>query len=164
MKRNGISILSLTDALCPFLADTTPCLSYKLPKSDGSDYKPPYCPGARCGTCYTITNPKNGKKITVQIIDACPANTAFNYCKTIATNDADIVGPRDSLLKRDKTSPSSHGVPMACHKLPCGSADVNSLDIDTSAYAMLSDDGEGYQSGVTPNLNIKITSNPSCSV
>ncbi|KAL8811935.1 MAG: hypothetical protein Q9200_001403 [Gallowayella weberi] len=126
----------------PSSTTAQPNLSYKLPKSDGSDYKPPFCPGARCGTCYTVTNPRNGNKVTVQIIDACPANTAFNYCKGFATNSKDIVEPRDR----------------------CGDPGTNSLDLDESAYSKLSDDGEGYQAGQTPNLDITIEANPNCKI
>lgn len=90
---------------------------------DGSDYKPPFCPGARCGTCYTVTNAQIQKRITIWIIDACPAKTALNYCKAFATNPNDVVPKEEQ----------------------CGTAGVNSLDIDTSAYRTLSD-GKGYQS------------------
>ncbi|KAL8684712.1 MAG: hypothetical protein Q9224_006173, partial [Gallowayella concinna] len=75
------------------------------------------------------------------IIDACPANTAFNYCKAFATNGMDIVEPRDR----------------------CGDPGTNNLDLDESAYSKLSDDGQGYQAGKTPNLDITIEANPNCS-
>ncbi|KAL8713911.1 MAG: hypothetical protein Q9220_002057 [cf. Caloplaca sp. 1 TL-2023] len=133
--------LHIANCILPTCSTTPqPGVSYKLPKADGSDYKPPFCPGARCGKCYTVTNPSNQKKITIQIIDACPAYTAFNYCKALAKDPKDIVQPKDR----------------------CGDANTNSLDIDTSAYAKLSDSGQGYESGMTPNLNVMISDNPGC--
>ncbi|KAL8739198.1 MAG: hypothetical protein Q9181_000089 [Wetmoreana brouardii] len=120
-------------SVCTVQKDGNP---FKLPSDDMNSpdfYKPPFCSGARCGTCYTITNTDNQKKVTVQILDACPAQTAWNYCKTtIAANQR------------------------------CGDPDTNQVDIDLAAYPALTD-GQTYQSGKTPNLNIKITDNPSCS-
>ncbi|KAI4186613.1 MAG: hypothetical protein L6R41_003370 [Letrouitia leprolyta] len=104
---------------------------YKLPTYDS--YHAPFCPGAPCGKCYTITNKANQKKITVQIIDACPADTAWNYCKAPAVE------------------PSQR----------CADPNTNQVDIDESAYPALSD-GQSYQSGSTPNLQIEITDNPGC--
>ncbi|KAL9597600.1 MAG: hypothetical protein Q9219_005039 [cf. Caloplaca sp. 3 TL-2023] len=89
--------------------------NYKLPTYDS--YHAPFCPGAPCGKCYTITNKANQKKITVQIIDACPANTAWNYCK------APGVDPDQR----------------------CADPDTNQVDIDESAYPALSN-GQSYSS------------------
>ncbi|KAL8940701.1 MAG: hypothetical protein Q9216_002688, partial [Gyalolechia sp. 2 TL-2023] len=88
---------------------------YKLPTYD--TYKAPFCPGAPCGKCYTITNKANMKKILVQIIDACPADTAWNYCKAPAVEASQR----------------------------CADPNTNQVDIDESAYPFLSD-GEAYQS------------------
>ncbi|KAL8864775.1 MAG: hypothetical protein Q9174_007227, partial [Haloplaca sp. 1 TL-2023] len=109
-------------------------LPYKLPSDDASSpdfYKPPFCPGAQCGKCYTVTNRANNKKITVQILDACPAQTAWNYCKagSIPANQR------------------------------CGDAGTNQVDIDLSAYPVLSG-GQAYESGKTPNLDIDIGDHP----
>ena len=81
-----------------------------------SNYIPPSCPpgAVRCGTCHRVDNigtygsaPSSQiyGTVTVQIIDACPAGNAQNYCKT------DV--PADER---------------------CGSNETNSLDIDVGAY------------------------------
>ncbi|KAI4195415.1 MAG: hypothetical protein LQ346_003434, partial [Caloplaca aetnensis] len=109
-------------------------VTYKLPNS--GSYTAPGCPGAPCGTCYTITNNANQNRITVQIVDACPAQTAWNYCKALASDPRDIVPANQR----------------------CADPNTNQVDIDLSAYPALT--GQSYQSGVTPNLDITITSNP----
>lgn len=53
-------------------------------------YVPPACEQNRCGQCYQVTNQGGhggdasgvGQSIIVQIIDACPATNAWNFCKT----------------------------------------------------------------------------------
>ncbi|KAI4204622.1 MAG: hypothetical protein LQ350_000937 [Teloschistes chrysophthalmus] len=104
---------------------------YNLPsdtqdKSDPHYYQTPYCPGAQCGKCYTITNKATQKKVTVQIIDACPAMTAWNYCKAI------VKPGQDSKL----------AVPA---NQRCGDPDTNQVDIDESAYPVLTN-GQAYKS------------------
>lgn len=85
-----------------------------------------------------------GQSITVQIIDACPAENAYNFCKT--SIDA---------------------------KQKCMDPGTNSLDIDQNAYTALTgrsyasvclailfcpqDSVLTDEQGVTPNLNIGIT-------
>ena len=61
----------------------------------------------------------------MQIIDACPKFSAYNYCK------------------------SKIGVPP---EERCGSTQTDALDIDVSAYNHLT--GQSYRSGVTPNLKV----------
>ncbi|CAF9909628.1 MAG: hypothetical protein HETSPECPRED_009480 [Heterodermia speciosa] len=106
-----------------------------------STYLGPSCPKTQCPdtspTCYKVDNmgdiassplsTPTGNSITVQIIDACPAGSAWNYCKP-ASIDA---------------------------RTRCGSYGTNELDIDEGAYAQLA--GRAYQKDVTPNLNIQIT-------
>ncbi|KAL8642201.1 MAG: hypothetical protein Q9228_001077 [Teloschistes exilis] len=101
---------------------------YKLPsdtqdKSNPDYYQTPYCPGAQCGKCYTVTNKATGKKVTVQIIDACPALTAWNYCKAIVTPGKDAVPANQR----------------------CGDPNTNQVDIDEAAYPALTN-GQAYVS------------------
>lgn len=81
-------------------------------------YTGPACPHTKCGICYKVTNlggyggssvgQVGSGIVTVQIIDACPASSAFNYCKTeIPANER------------------------------CSDMSANSLDIDTRAYQQL---------------------------
>ncbi|KAL8653549.1 MAG: hypothetical protein Q9210_002031 [Variospora velana] len=112
--------------------------TYLLPNY--SSYTAPGCPGAPCGKCYTVTNKANQKRITVQVVDACPKDTAWNYCKALATNPADNI-------------PASGR---------CADPNTNQVDMDLSAYPALT--GQSYQNGVTPNLDITITPNPGCTV
>ncbi|KAL9036117.1 MAG: hypothetical protein Q9214_006281, partial [Letrouitia sp. 1 TL-2023] len=100
---------------------------------DPNTYTAPDCMKAKCGTCYDVRNKANNKKIVVQILDGCPSSSAWNYCKT-------------------GVNPASR----------CMQPNLNALDIETDAYYKLSDDGQGYQSGVTPDLEIHIVENPSC--
>ncbi|KAF2229882.1 hypothetical protein EV356DRAFT_580508 [Viridothelium virens] len=92
-------------------------------KCDGQgvieNYSGPSCPKTNCGVCYTVTNQGGfngasvqgaGKSITVQIIDSCPAESAFNYCKT--------------------QTPANQR---------CGDSSTNQLDIDYNAYEQLTD-------------------------
>ncbi|KAL8787110.1 MAG: hypothetical protein Q9195_007938 [Heterodermia aff. obscurata] len=103
-------------------------------------YVGPSCPKTQCPdvspTCYKVDNlgdianppgSPTGGSITVQIIDACPAGSAWNYCKP-ASIDA---------------------------RTRCGSYGTNELDIDEGAYVQLA--GTSYVKDVTPNLNIQIT-------
>ncbi|KAI4152144.1 MAG: hypothetical protein LQ340_003080 [Diploschistes diacapsis] len=96
-------------------------------------YQGPNCKAnTPCGTCYKVTNqggfngemldsqpvPGVGKFITVMIIDACPHNSAWNYCKTSVTNLAE----------------------------KCMAPGQDALDIDQSAYSALT--GVDYAGGV----------------
>ncbi|KAL8960955.1 MAG: hypothetical protein Q9193_002426, partial [Seirophora villosa] len=94
--------------------------TYKLPNYS---YIAPGCPDAPCGRCYTITNNANQNKITVQIVDACPKDTAWNYCKALATT------PTDNIPANQR----------------CADPDTNQVDIDVSAYPALTG-GQSYQS------------------
>lgn len=77
------------------------------------NYAAPGCPKSNCGKCYKVTNNGGiggsiggiGRYITVQIIDACPAASAYNFCKT--------------------------NMPL---NQRCGDSGTNQLDIDVSAY------------------------------
>ncbi|KAL8825935.1 MAG: hypothetical protein Q9170_007602 [Blastenia crenularia] len=104
----------LANPIAISIADV-PGASYKLPTYES--YHAPFCPGAPCAKCYTITNKANQKKITVQIIDACPAQTAWNYCKA----------PAIEANQR------------------CADPDTAQVDIDESAYPSLTD-GQSYAS------------------
>ncbi|KAI4157664.1 MAG: hypothetical protein L6R39_000614 [Caloplaca ligustica] len=108
---------------------------------DASRYSGPACPYAKCSpaTCYKVENigPVGGApgddaigSVTVQIIDGCPAGSAWNYCKT----DID---------------PAQR----------CSSPTTNALDIDFNAYSALYP-GRQYSSGNpegNANLQIRIT-------
>lgn len=85
--------------------------------SDGqqpiSGYEGPACPTTTCGECFQVCNEGGyggasvggvGNCIIVNIIDVCPSESAFNYCKT------DVPAPER-----------------------CESSSTNSLDIDQSA-------------------------------
>ena len=83
-------------------------------------YQGPSCPpsAVKCGTCYRVDNlgPYGSASssntifgsVVVEIVDACPAGNAQNYCKT-------DVPPEER----------------------CSSNQTNSLDIDISAYKEL---------------------------
>ena len=85
-------------------------------------YQAPGCPKSNCGKCYKVTNNGGiggsiggvGNQITVQIIDACPASSAYNYCKT--------------------NMPANQR---------CSDAGTNQLDIDQSAYMALTGQAYG---------------------
>ncbi|KAI4149152.1 MAG: hypothetical protein L6R39_002589 [Caloplaca ligustica] len=89
-----------------------------------SAYVPPSCETNRCGQCYQVTNQGGrggdasgvGQSIVVQIIDACPATNAWNFCKT--------------------------DVPDLAQK--CMDPGTNSLDIALEAYTGLT--GQSYAS------------------
>ena len=97
---------------------------YPLSTSNGgqypsTDYVPPFCPlgAVQCGICHRVdnigfygssTNDHIYGSVIVEIVDACPAGNAQNYCKT------DV--PADER---------------------CGSDQTNSLDIDVRAYQNL---------------------------
>ncbi|MCJ1337192.1 hypothetical protein MMC09_002474 [Bachmanniomyces sp. S44760] len=83
------------------------------------NYEGPSCPRNNCGICYKVTvtdyigdKPAGaaapGKSIMAQIIDACPATSAYNYCKS-------------------SIDPAQR----------CSSSTQNNIDIDRSAYAAL---------------------------
>ncbi|KAM0794982.1 hypothetical protein BDR22DRAFT_627525 [Usnea florida] len=111
------------------------------------NYIPPSCPpgAVRCGTCYRVDNigaygstPSSQiyGTVIVQIIDACPAGNAQNYCKT-------------------KVPPDER----------CGSNQTNSLDIDVGAYRNLTAGmmGGGVEwDSHQPNLRINITLDVPC--
>ncbi|MCJ1225000.1 hypothetical protein MMC12_001647 [Toensbergia leucococca] len=84
-------------------------------------YANPNCPSSQCGVCYQVTNNGGyggnavgggGNSVIVQIIDACPSGSAWNFCKT------DV--PADER---------------------CGDGGTNQLDIDQGAYAALTGTG-----------------------
>ncbi|KAL6720563.1 hypothetical protein ACLMJK_002487 [Lecanora helva] len=76
-------------------------------------YHGPACPHAACNSCYKVTNNDSGKSVTVKIVDACPAKSAYNYCKS-------------------NTEPAGK----------CGGS-KNALDISVHAYPLLVNGGEG---------------------
>jgi hypothetical protein len=54
------------------------------------------CPNTTCGKCYKVCNKGGyggaavcgvGNCITMQIIDACPSSSSYNYCKTSVPAD-----------------------------------------------------------------------------
>jgi len=107
--------------------------------SDGGvvgGYPHPGCQNVQgsCGKCYSVSNfgayptdtgAQIGKTIVVQIVDACPAGSALNYCK----------------VKENPPIPADER---------CGAG--NSLDIDYSAYKDLT--GTDYTSvSVSFHLN-----------
>ncbi|KAL8767791.1 MAG: hypothetical protein Q9209_005785 [Squamulea sp. 1 TL-2023] len=107
---------------------------------DANSYSGPACPHARCSpaTCYKVENlgPVGSAKggvvgsTTVQIIDGCPAGSAWNYCKTQYEPEA-----------------------------RCSSPTTEALDLDFNAYSTLYP-GKSYSSGNpegNPNLQIRIT-------
>ena len=82
-----------------------------------STYVGPSCPTGNCGLCYSVTNQGGfdgasiggvGQSVIVQIIDSCPSQNAWNYCKT------DIPAEQR-----------------------CESCSLNALDIDQAAYQAL---------------------------
>lgn len=89
-----------------------------------ANYVPPSCDRSRCGSCFKVTNQGGiggeasgvGQSIIVQIIDACPATNAWNFCKT------------DEPDTRQK----------------CMDPGTNSLDIEENAYTGLT--GQAYAS------------------
>ena len=83
------------------------------------NYIAPSCPPAavKCGTCHRVdnigpygssTNDQIYGTVIVEIVDACPAGNAQNYCKTKVPADE-----------------------------RCGSNQTNSLDVDVGAYRNL---------------------------
>ena len=103
----------ISGGLCSGSIDFSLCAG----QSPVAGYVAPSCPKTNCGKCYSVTNQGGvggspiggiGNTITVQIIDACPATHAQNFCKT-------NIDPKQR----------------------CGDPGVNQLDIDTSAYQAL---------------------------
>ena len=86
-------------------------------------YEGPACPTSNCGLCYQVVNNGGyggspvggiGSSVIVQIIDSCPTESAWNFCKTdIPANER------------------------------CGDSGTNQLDIDQSAYLALTGTGFG---------------------
>ncbi|KAM0797172.1 hypothetical protein BDR22DRAFT_796243, partial [Usnea florida] len=78
---------NISGGLCPGSVGDHTCSGQKpaLP------YSGPSCPKNNCGTCYKVTNQGSadagskiggtGNSVVVQIIDACPHTSAWNYCK-----------------------------------------------------------------------------------
>ncbi|KAF6239766.1 hypothetical protein HO173_002312 [Letharia columbiana] len=99
------------------------------PDSTGPDQQPnsetydgPSCP-ASCGNCYNVTNNDSLKTVTIYIVDACPALSAYNYCKSNTAPSGKCSGPS------------------------------NALDISVNAYPYLVNDGAGDgKTGSTTNL------------
>ena len=91
-------------------------MSHCAGQNPAPGYEAPGCPKANCGKCYKVTNKGGisgsiggvGNSITVQIIDACPSASAYNFCKT------------DMPLNQR-----------------CGDSGTNQLDIDQTAYMAL---------------------------
>lgn len=80
-------------------------------------YVAPSCPTSNCGICYSVTNQGGfnggsvggvGQSVIVQIVDSCPSQNAYNFCKT------DIPAEQR-----------------------CESSSLNALDIDEAAYQAL---------------------------
>ncbi|KAL8690115.1 MAG: hypothetical protein Q9218_004364 [Villophora microphyllina] len=107
---------------------------------DPKHYSGPACKYAKCSpaTCYTVENigPVGGVtgqvlgSTKVQIIDGCPAGSAWNYCKS-------------------QVDPTQR----------CSSPTTEALDIDYTAYSTLYP-GKQYSSGNpegNANLQIRIT-------
>ena len=104
-------------------------------------YTGPACPSSNCGTCYRVdnlgpydsyTNDTVYGSVVVEIVDACPAGHALNYCKT------DV--PRDER---------------------CGSNRTNSLDIDVHAYNKLTNgvDWSVGQPNLRINITLNVPCN-----
>ncbi|MCJ1454360.1 hypothetical protein MMC28_004713 [Mycoblastus sanguinarius] len=75
------------------------------PDSQGADQQPnsaiyhgPSCP-AFCGKCYKVTNDDTGKSVTIKIVDACPALSAYNYCKSLTEPAGKCSGPKNALVR-----------------------------------------------------------------
>ena len=86
-------------------------------QSPVSGYSGPGCPTTTCGECFTVCNNGGydgasvggvGNCITINVIDVCPSESAYNFCKTNVPADE-----------------------------RCGSSSTNSVDIDLSAYQAL---------------------------
>lgn len=128
------SIWSVSELITNIISSRSPNLESPFPYSSdqtasfstanggqypSSNYIPPSCPPAavRCGTCYRVDNigPYGSSSndqiygtVIVEIVDACPAGNAQNYCKTKVAADE-----------------------------RCGSNQTNSLDVDVDAYRNL---------------------------
>ncbi len=90
-------------------------------------YAGPSCPTSNCGICYQVTNQGGfdggsiggvGQSVTIQIVDSCPSQNAWDYCKT--------------------------NVPA---EQRCESSSLNALDIDQGAYMALTGQPIGSGSG-----------------
>ncbi|MCJ1376198.1 hypothetical protein MMC20_007439 [Loxospora ochrophaea] len=97
-------------------------------------YEGPSCPTTNCGLCYKVVNEGGyegypisgvGNSVVVQIIDSCPAESAFNFCKTEVPADE-----------------------------RCGSSTTNAMDIDQAAYLPLTGEtfgsGPNLNISITP--------------
>jgi hypothetical protein len=101
--------------LPPSLPTLTPFLSNG--QNPISGYSGPACPTTTCGKCFQVCNAGGyggasvggvGNCVIANVIDACPSESAYNFCKT--------------------------DVPAAER---CGSSSTNSFDLDESAYYAL---------------------------
>lgn len=99
-------------------------------------YAGPSCPTSNCGVCYQVTNQGGfdggsirgvGQSVIVQIVDSCPSQNAWNYCKT--------------------------NVPA---EQRCESSSINALDIDQGAYMALTGQPFGSVSGSVQNSAWKL--------
>ena len=127
------------------------------PTSSPTMYTPPTCKSyVPCGVCFKVTNqgtingsPSNKGCAYVKVIDSCPHNSAYNYCKIAS-------------------------VPKIPENERCMAANTNAVDIDQYAYQQLT--GTPWPSDPSqpnpPNLNIlvqnigcdKIPSGGACTV
>ena len=75
-------------------------------------YQAPGCPKTNCGKCYKVANKGGigdavggvGNSITVQIIDACPSKSAYNFCKTDMPANQRCSDPGTNQLDIDKSA------------------------------------------------------------
>ncbi|CZR67284.1 uncharacterized protein PAC_17183 [Phialocephala subalpina] len=79
-------------AKCSGSIDTSKCSG----QNPIGGYSGPACPKTTCGKCFKVCNKGGyggatvggvGNCITVDIIDACPSSSAYNYCKTSVPAD-----------------------------------------------------------------------------
>ena len=118
-----------------------------------SGYKPPNCKkSVPCNTCFKVTNKGalgqwSGKDVGgtgncayVKIVDSCPHNSAYNYCKQVAN-------------------------PLIPANQRCSQPGQNALDIDQHAYQELTGIdfvAAAKANNTPPNLNI-LVQNVDCS-
>lgn len=119
------------------LTFTSPLSTANGGQYPSADYVPPFCPpgAVRCGICHRVDNigfygsSANDQiygSVIVEIVDACPAGNAQNYCKT------DV--PADER---------------------CGSDQINSLDIDFRAYQNLTAGMDGGMQWDAVSLSVE---------
>lgn len=116
----------ISGGLCPGNTDMGNC-NGQVPVAG---YVAPSCPTGNCGLCYSVTNQGGvdggsiggvGQSVIVQIIDSCPSQNAYNYCKT--------------------------DVPA---EQRCESSSLNAMDIDQAAYQALTGQPFGSVSAPLP--------------